>query len=199
MRRPVKPFVTEYKATNRRPGARGGGDDLFGHQAGEHAARETGAREESAYEAAMKAADALFSPAADRDSPKQSVLPANETMLADGSVPSGRILQAIEAARAEPDDAESEEAPRKRGRKPGSKNRPKPVTAAPAHEALALASNTSPDVHAAEVGSAEAATASVPARASVPYRPRSTDRFPWVRTKLKPGENWKRRLPKVCW
>ena len=25
------------------------------------------------------------------------------------------------------------------------------------------------------------------------------DRFAWVRTKLRPGEKWKRRLPKVAW
>ncbi|MBE7219944.1 MAG: hypothetical protein INR64_15855, partial [Caulobacteraceae bacterium] len=29
--------------------------------------------------------------------------------------------------------------------------------------------------------------------------PAAGDKYAWVRTKLKPGQQWKRRLPKVAW
>lgn len=222
MRRPVKPFVTEYKGTNRRPGGRGG-DDFFGasavHEAvqrpgsdngarpdarSDHARAENNrsenARSENAYEAALKAADALFAPppkSADIGGPGPEPQGKDGAEATDTSASGRRILRAIDEPPL-PGLAEAEEAEpvKRRGRKPGSKNKPKPVAAA----ALPLATTPEPDDEDLDdEDQLEVVEAPAAARPTVPYRPRTIDRFSWVRTRLKPGEQWKRRLPKVCW
>ena len=194
MRRPVKPFVTEYKAPNRRSSGRNG-EDLFSTAGnGEPASRrssDAGTHGENAYDAAMKAADAIFSPVVDRSrevedaSAPQRNEPSVEAADAPAPAPARRILRAMDEP-PPPEVIDSQEPTRRRGRKPGSKNKPKFVVA----EAEAKLTQRS---------ARKIATAPSPTFPSVPYRSRNSERFPWVRTKLKPGEQWKRRLPKVCW
>ena len=245
MRRPLKPFVTEYKGTNRRPKD---GAGVFGAEpdpaiaeaptrkttksaeprtASPKAATSTrrgeaqrstdtprynGAPAEDSYEAAMRAADALFSGAPPREaSPQVEAVHAHDVFSKQESMPqpgaetpsgSGRILRVLDEA---PDPAilamEAERTPKRRGRKPGSKNKPKSLpdghsfapTAAPPEPARAVAGSS--DHGDTPPGrSLPSAVVYFPAMPS-----RSGERFAWVRTKLKPGEAWKRRLPKVIW
>ena len=164
----------------------------------------------------MKAADALFAPTSAR-SPKPELIdagsPARDGAQAEAVEPSAsgrRILRALEEPpAAQPGEAEAD-LPRRRGRKPGSKNRPKPlvsVSADPSDDSIDgedLGEVDADEVEADGFDFVAAAPGSsgqglALSRATRPYRPRDTDRFSWVRTKLKPGEQWKRRLPKVCW
>lgn len=231
MRRPVKPFVTEYKGPNRRPGhpagpvARQGEEFSYATAANEAFSRSAvdapRHNPEDAYEAALRAADALFSPAAAKPAAPAAHNPHVGSLVADRADPpteaatsehagpgnGGRILRAIDEPPA-PDLAalEAEHAPKRRGRKPGSKNKLK----APVFEDDAPRSPTRPsasvpppvfrdeDFDAARPVAAAAPRTSTKASATT-YRARDDARFAWVRTKLKPGEEWKRRLPKVCW
>ena len=114
----------------------------------------------------------------------------------------GRILQAIDDTPVDPFAAlEAERAPKRRGRKPGSKNKPKlPIAAmAAANEKNdILLPAAFPDTKLRRARGHETKLPAVLA-ASSPDRPRVNERFAWVRTKLRPGEKWKRRLPKVAW
>ncbi len=175
MRRPVKPFVTEYKASNRRLGGRSGEDLFTVPGSGEPAPRrssDAAAHGENAYEAAMKAADAIFSPAADR-SREVADAPASArgeppVEGADAPAAAGRILRAIEEP-PPPEVAEFEEPPRRRGRKPGSKNKPKFVAAAPAAPRPAPFQQDSDSLELEEdEGEEVAALSPPPVRASVP-------------------------------
>ncbi len=203
MRRPVKPFVTEYKAPNRRSSGRNG-EDLFSTAGnGEPASRrssDAGTHGENAYEAAMKAADAIFSPVIDRSREVEdaSAPQRNEPSVeaADAPAPARRILRAMDEP-PPPEVIDFQEPPRRRGRKPGSKNKPKLVVAE-AEAPPDFVEQENDDLED-EDDVTEIATAPSPTFPSVPYRSRNSERFPWVRTKLKPGEQWKRRLPKVCW
>lgn len=177
MRRPVKPFVTEYKGSTRRPKEASEADQTFNIEAfparsngGRHdpdldtgpgdasagdprarptesrtrskasqrsdAGRLNAANGEDSYEAALRAADALFSPASPSQNGHQAkpdrsaaapVSPepdAGETSKAPPSG-SGRILRSLDEP-PPPSFADREEAlPKRRGRKPGSKNKPK--------------------------------------------------------------------------
>ncbi len=197
MRRPVKPFVTEYKGTNRRAGARAG-DDVFNAPPPQPAAPrgggEAGGRGGDAYEAAMKAADALFSPATlrGRDPDTQAQPDALEGTAGGG----GRILRAIDEPPPAVASPKAAATTRRRGRKPGSKNRPKAPMAEPVAAPAAIVAGT-PEPVDDDFGDDEVVHA--PAARSAGLRARQAKRFTWVRTKLKPGEQWKRRLPKVCW
>ena len=229
MRRPVKPFVTEYKGPNRRPGHPGAAaqrlqSEEFSYATAAHdafarpmpdAPRHT---PEDSYEAAMRAADALFAPtavkapapvarpprvesgdAADHEQPETEAEPAN---LAHGG---GRILRAIdERPMLDLDEPGAERVPMRRGRKPGSKNKPKaPVFVDDAPKTLPSARPTASaplGFHDADFETAGSAPVPAPrSGAATAYKTRDAERFAWVRTKLKPGEEWKRRLPKVCW
>lgn len=230
MRRPVKPFVTEYKGPNRRPGHPAGAvqrqsDEFFfatfpAEVSARPAADAARHNPEDAYEAALRAADALFSPTEKAPTAAESIARTDPTAedqpsLAgespDHAAPGhgGRILRAID----EPPvpglaELEAERAPKRRGRKPGSKNKPKapvflddaprvapprPAGEIPTFAFLDLDVDAPRSSPAATVARAQAA----PEGAT--YRARNDKRFSWVRTKLKPGEEWKRRLPKVCW
>lgn len=216
MRRPVRPFVTEYRGGTRRPAGQGQGPeiDLFKSELAKSDPGQSGSPPswtspiapsqpdypEDGYEAALRAADALF--AGNRTSGPQ---PAP-----DGEAPKpgsgGRVLRVLdEAPSPEMMRLEEEFAPKKRGRKPGSKNKPKiaaltaePVAAAlpPAtvQEARPLPALTS---LAAVLTEAAVAAARKPT-AAAPAGPRG-ERYAWVRTRLKPGQQWKKRLPKVAW
>ena len=213
MRRPVKPFVTEYRGGSRRANnASGQGPRLdlnrpesdradarpaepWGSALSTPPAGSFGGPQEDGYEAALRAADALFS------GRRQPAATADGSVTAEAASPhpsGGRILRAIdETPSPELTRLEAEHAPKRRGRKPGSKNKPKtpaqiaqptvavppPPSEAPRHSIMARA----------------AAIPSVAARiATPPVGPRPS-RYAWVRTKLKPGEQWKRRIPKVAW
>ena len=265
MRRPLKPFVTEYKPSTRRqlaaarhphptidaspPSARPGEGGRF----------DAASRPEDSYEAALRAADALFSP--QKDKPPQSPPQAGREMTdpdrPQDAVGRGRILRVID----EPppgltsemmSELERQRAPKRRGRKPGSKNRPKMDK-----PGSSFAAATSPRPRRRNAPSTlETSVPGVLAHADAPddvttghagpgrdrpghnrlghnrpgldervdgHRPgdapggpepvaqedagggvtaipsRERRRFSWVRTKLKPGQEWKRRLPKVCW
>lgn len=211
MRRPVRPFVTEYRGGSRRPSSPGQGLDVDIFKA-EPSPNVTGSwppqapsqpdLQEDGYDAALRAADALFAghrtapsvqPAADGDAPKP------------GSPTGGRVLRVLDEAPSpemlEMERLEAEHAPKKRGRKPGSKNKPKiaalemtpPPAIAPAAPAI-----EAPALPAATVAAALVARAIATApRRTEPAVP--GERFAWVRTRLKPGQQWKRRLPKVAW
>ena len=255
MRRPLKPFVTEYKATNRRPKD---GAGLFGAepeasmteaptrkpprgfetasakpaqptrrgeaQRGNESPRYNGGPSEDSYEAAMRAADALFSGAPSNPAPANPAhaspthaSPSHATPKThevfgelDGATQSavdpaptgpGRILRVLDE---EPDPAllamEAERTPKRRGRKPGSKNKPK---VAESHLAPALGA-TPERIYAFESRHDHSGvpTHRPPAAKIIFFPPvasRGGERFAWVRTKLRPGEAWKRRLPKVIW
>ena len=192
------------------------------------------------YEAAMRAADALFSPRV-KAGPADGSANGSTNDLANGSPrsagsgngqghadgapaatasePTGRVLRALD----EPEPAVepiAELAPKRRGRKPGSVNKPKtPETArrrlsrgsaaapaAPEADGTMLALDTIESVESV-ADAAAPETDAVEAAARPPHAPPAAqataklrrDRFSWVRTKLKPGEKWKRRLPKVAW
>lgn len=250
MRRPLKPFITEYKASNRRGHAPSGDAvvaerqpaaervftserDRFATKAFESPNR---AEPEDSYEAAMRAADALFAPrpaeqgqtaptapldvekvfapkpqtahpaSVEADAPKSERAPAPER--------GGRILPALnEPPLSQFAALEEAHAPKRRGRKPGSKNKPRPVAPqqlsfaddVPA-EVESVAAQARPDLAAPAVKRPRRTRAARPLEASEAYlearipAPVSRLRFSWLdRKKLKPGEFWKRRLPKVCW
>ena len=282
MRRPVKPFVTEYKGPNRRPTPAGGPGqrlsaedypflqaptDVFSRPGAEGMPRAP----EEPYGAARIAADALFSPAARESAPSIGVEPG-EGLDGDAAPGRGRILRVIdEPPAADVADLEADRTPKRRGRKPGSKNRSK--AHADAVDAGSIdfdglggdpeamdrlgggpgadlvgdrlhdgdAFDTPSDARAARGGVSRTDGASrTPTRARMPdalgaqaprhpgtddedaeddsealavaegptprktpaggdIASRNAERFAWVRTKLAPGERWKRRLPKVCW
>jgi hypothetical protein len=244
MRRPVKPFVTEYKGPNRRPpqqttvnsrrtledhGAAPSVNESFSRGGPDHPYAA-----DDSYEAAMRAADALFAPNGHKPEPESSLSEPSAAFDAaprdNGSgVPprGGRILRVLdEAPVVELADADEDRVPKRRGRKPGSKNKPKFGTDAPARGAgaaepfewtssfpVALTAKTAPAEPAYHANpprshhvAAPAETPAAPLRvalrvkaASSDYASRNETRFAWVRTKLAPGEQWKRRLPKVCW
>ena len=234
MRRPVKPFVTEYRGGSRRPSGQGSGPglDLFKSEPNHAVASQPSLSswappvpsapsepQEDSYEAALRAADALFSgkrtaPAAPAPAPvaKPAERPASSAPAGESAQPvpptSGRILRAIDeppsAEMLELQRLEAEHAPKKRGRKPGSKNKPKvaaivsepiddeeeavvppPPTAAPVVPVVTVA---------AALAARAIATAPRKVQAAAP-----NERYAWVRTRLKPGQQWKRRLPKVAW
>ena len=215
-------------------------------------------RTDDSYEAALRAADALFAPQKDRRSAEVDGQ-GTDTDGVRESAGRGRILRVLDEPSPEPtsgmmDEAERDHAPKRRGRKPGSKNRPKADKAASPDAVLPIDARTfdgqarhvpssvepsdrdrptiepvasfgagvaSGDTVAREpsdgghgdghrddggsiaedlaedtVGRADPAADRSP-RAGQPSRERR--RFSWVRTTLKPGQEWKRRLPKVCW
>lgn len=262
MRRPVKPFVTEYKGSARRgkdnrpeadvedskpaePARRAAGRGASGRAAGEgrgalpprglfHGGEE-GAPIDS-YEAAMRAADALFSPkdkvdhgepaSNGRASGRRGAAPAApdtqveasaeapaDTAEAKGAAeqksateqkspaePKGRVLRALDEPEPEIVDPLPELAPKRRGRKPGSLNKRKPEVTDGARRRLAeTVPEPSPEEDEEEPAEVAAAVVAPPRRAPAVPATRTRDRFPWVRTKLRPGEKWKRRLPKVAW
>ncbi len=263
MRRPLKPFVTEYKGSSRRQKEAGGPEQTFNTEArsigGKRSAsafdakpfeaplqdaksrptqsspradmRFNPASNEDSYEAALRAADALFAPMnntakplqpdwteaeqASRDISQSSRAPGD--FAENGKMPpsgSGRILRSLEEPQA-PSFAHLEEAlPKRRGRKPGSKNKPKtsvrddaPGTPMPTARPTEVARTFQYAISACEplAGAPSLASGARGAITALPPLPkrRATrpprERFAWVRTRLAPGERWKRRLPKVIW
>ena len=164
----------------------------------------------------MRAADALFSGASARSSQTSDQASSTQALSTDDvpaappveapSPTGGRILRAID----EPPDTtlaeiEAERAPKRRGRKPGSKNKPKVQAATPS-------SRPAPepvfDEDDETIPFGESPLAPRPGHSAPRLSPplafptlvsRGARRFAWVRTKLGPGEQWKRRLPKVIW
>ncbi|MDR3461131.1 MAG: hypothetical protein P4L76_02305 [Beijerinckiaceae bacterium] len=246
MRRPVKPFVTEYKGPSRRPPQQAAASlrRTYEDHAAAPSVNESFSRGgpdhahsiDDSYEAAMRAADALFAPNGHKP-PSDAAFSDNASTFDDApqdgasgiSPRGGRILRVLD----EPPvpalaELEEERAPKRRGRKPGSKNKPKAGIVAPSaaeHAGTAepfdwstsfpaaptpKVAPLSPAYHAS-AARGRAATPAVetpdaPQRAvrrvqavSSDYAARNETRFAWVRTKLAPGEQWKRRLPKVCW
>ena len=250
MRRPVKPFVTEYRGPNRRQAPQAGlslkGEDETTasparfldtpRQVDGHRFNAASQPSEDSYEAALRAADALFSGApAKSSSPTDDAaasgwahssasadtmphpfsdateqpFPSRPPSFSDERAPAptgGRILRAIDEEPS-PDLArlETETAPKRRGRKPGSKNKPKVALTVE----LAIVTFAPPE--AARPAPAPSRPSAPPAAMppAMPLHPQPTpaiaaskaraEPFAWVRTKLKPGEQWKRRLPKVAW
>ena len=223
MRRPLKPFVTEYKASNRRNPAAPGEQGLFETErpAPKPFDFMSKAEPEESYDAAMRAADALFSiPPADRTADEDEPLAdgAGETAHAPShsGKNGGRILRVLdEEPSPEYVALEAEHAPKRRGRKPGSKNKPKTVVAlsdlpendGPIWQAPSPMPAPVPMTPAMPAARRiPAIVASSPLANAMPANPsqempRTSKRFPWVRDKkLKPGEDWKRRrLPRICW
>ena len=257
MRRQVKPFVTEYRGTSRR------NKDLQTSAEQQHESQVPRSRSyaeaeklfqsetsDDSYEAALRAADALFDtssrkPEAARgtalpttpESKKVTPAPAhfaklpsempNEDLSADDGAAGGnlsevdavssprRILQAIEPPAEDRFAAlEAERAPKRRGRKPGSKNKPKlivgddwravpsapqrlptevvvvPLARAPVREhAPSLAMPEPEDI--VDLGYTDNDQA-------LPQPRNRNDKFGWKRAGLRPGERWKRRLPKAA-
>jgi hypothetical protein len=192
MRRPLKPFIKEYRTSGRRPPS--GSDspsqseqpsDLFGKLRPGAGAPDA----DDSYEAALRAADALFRQ--DEDPPAAASEPEAPGFAEDPPAPqSGRILRVIDEAPLQQfAELEALHAPKRRGRKPGSKNKPKPE-----HEVIASA----PIELALSAAAVAASPRPVPRVAQVKIG--RADRFSWVRDRLRPGEEWKRRrLPRICW
>lgn len=176
----------------------------------------------------MRAADALFAPqpskptiaaepeafsATDIDKvfSTPSSLPEADLGTADpgrtdAANGAGRILQAIEEPVADQlAELEIERTPKPRGRRPGSKNKPK---SGMADTGIAVAAAVPCVAEQAEVAQNDAPKTApvrpamvapmVVARPNLASRKRG-ERFGWVRTRLRPGEKWKRRLPKIAW
>jgi hypothetical protein len=259
MRRPVKPFVTEYKGNARRPASSAGlslklEDEAPSSPSRPAASRSEGSRTsegarhaenqrfngasqpEDSYEAALRAADALFSNAPARAAEEPSAVgglsdkrrldtnadgrqASSEAAVAPGGPTGGRILRVIDEAPPQVlVDLEIERTPKRRGRKPGSKNKPKLAPSfaeEPAVTRARLEASSAPTMSRAGTRklpavapAAEATPTSMAAAAQRPAAPQTQpaaaqrprlDPYAWVRTKLKPGERWKRRLPKVAW
>ena len=253
MRRPLKPFVTEYKPSTRRQLAPTRQPQSFATETAkpvEGGRFDNASRSDDSYEAVMRAADALFSPQKDRAQPSSEYV-GDDLAETNGSRDAGRgvgrILRAVDEPSRGPmsermDELEREHAPKRRGRKPGSKNKPKPdrpmvsglATVVTASDARSADSQSMPAssvdgtagsaaAHDQAVGSDDSehdrlfqeqdarepevrdqgdgprAVAGDAASHVMPLPSRARRRFSWVRTKLKPGQEWKRRLPKVCW
>lgn len=219
MRRPVKPFVTEYRGAGRRQSAAGGQvpkadfsslDQEPPSPEPRPAFRSVAEPSEDSYEAALRAADALFSAKSERPGAPAAVAAPEPDATSDAPEAhpaGGRILRVLD----EPPDPEmlrleAERAPKRRGRKPGSKNKPKPAAiesesspASLAHALPAMEAEVAPPASALPAR-VLAMPARLPAVLSSAARPPAAgDKYAWVRTKLKPGQQWKRRLPKVAW
>ena len=109
MRRPLKPFVTEYKPSSRRQSASGRsvqpaeGEAAFapkpnGSPRLEASDRDVNHRSEDSYEAALRAADALFSPARKAGTGDDRAPDGDEGVEHPRSAPAkgGRILRVID-------------------------------------------------------------------------------------------------------
>ena len=228
MRRQVKPFVTEYRASNRKTKETASPGHLPRDVVHDGAAREPlrSKQDETGSDrhgAALRAADALFSvrgtapgddmrtaKTADSRSAAEAVFapPAQDaasTQPSEHRLQERRILRAIDTPSLEASINEIGDAPlKRRGRKPGSKNKPKPMALG---EVDVLASSALSGSLADLPGASVAPASETERRAAFPVSQgtKPTDRrtrrepFAWVRRKLKPGEKWKRRLPKVAW
>lgn len=239
MRRPLKPFVTEYKGSSRRqkegsvstPRNEPDGDNPWATRVRPIEPSSFGqvSSADDSYEAAMRAADALFSGSQpQKAAPPPAPVPEEQPSFAEyaprvqvteerqvtqeqvaptpgGSERSGRILRVIDEPPLQPfAQLEAERAPKRRGRKPGSKNKPKPgLAVVPALAAddvrprAATPQSVPPTPYmrsAPSVPRVAVEDARSPASA-----PGSRTPFSWVRKRLGPGEQWKRRLPKVIW
>ncbi len=263
MRRQVRPFVTEYRGNVRRSKDLHSPVDL---QSDSPAPRSRSYAEaeklfssetpEDSYEAALRAADALFdasprsteptrSPMVASTSEPRRIMPASspfrmppdeatkdifagedagattEAIEGNAAVSPRRILQAIEPPTEDRFAAlEAEHAPKRRGRKPGSKNKPKIVvgddwgapqqasatvsalpTAASAtrvaeREPMSIFMEPEPDEIVDDVNGLNA----VDDDQAMPQPRGRNDKFGWKRgAGLRPGERWKRRLPKAAW
>ncbi len=169
---------------------------------GSGSARFASPPQEDGYEAALRAADALFSGARRPAEAEPGARPTSNDEGADetqGSHPAGgRVLRAMDEQ--PPEELlrlEAEFAPKRRGRKPGSKNKPKTLPVAAIEEPLAMPPAIASAPPALPVVARIAAVPAIPRVARAPV-PRG-DRYAWVRTKLKPGQAWKRRIPKIAW
>jgi hypothetical protein len=196
MRRPLKPFVTEYKTGRKAPGQL---DHAGAAEPAQDGLKVRPPRlepdQDESYEAALRAADALFRPPAEHG-PKNQCVEGERTEDAPSQTASplaqgGRILRVIDEEPLSPfAELEARHAPKRRGRKPGSKNKPKAagVPAVAVHELpiLPLALNGLKPL--------------APATGAMRPKVGRADRFWWVRDRLRPGEEWKRRrLPRICW
>ncbi len=134
----------------------------------------------------------------------------------DHSIAPRRILQAIEPQTEERFAAlEAERAPKRRGRKPGSKNKPKIVVsddwaspvARPMRASVPTIPTTAPAVRSPNFPrisifvepELDEILETVAAEQTLPQPRGRNDRFGWKRAGLRPGERWKRRLPKAAW
>lgn len=227
MRRPVKPFVTEYKSVPRRQTLPSGAHQPFLQENEPAPAKhadfvrlESNARPEDSYEAALRAADALFSgsrapgeASVTRPAPRAEEIVAELPGAPHALAPErgGRILRVIDEP---PPPAlvalEEARAPKRRGRKPGSKNKPKalPIERAavdvkpsvqPSVLALVGAANETPIVDTLLANVPAPPVWMTAATVNMSSRGRGNERFSWVRKTLGPGERWKRHMPKVCW
>ena len=263
MRRQVKPFVTEYRGSPRRSKDLHPSGDL--HQEVQAPRSRSFAKadklfhgdgQDDSYEAALRAADALFDAwpgiaepthdkgAASGSEPRTTLQPSQaasifrvpadesgrEVSLDDDAGMVGeqaerhsasaprRILQAIEPPSEDRFAAlEAERAPKRRGRKPGSKNKPKIVagddwTAAFEKPAMvtapALQARPSPVFdadafftkaeHVEIEDDATVAVGTVDEEQPMLRSRGRNEKFNWKRAGLRPGERWKRRLPKAA-
>jgi hypothetical protein len=173
---------------------------------------------DDSYDAAMRAADAFFSiPSSEDQADSRAARISDDAPLdpverapATPEKAGGRILRVLDEAPPQEYSAlEAEHAPKRRGRKPGSRNKPKrqdDATAAPP-DIERPSISTRPKTAPITVPS----VAALPPRLSVAATParaieeearavRDQRRFPWISDRLKPGEDWKRRrLPRICW
>ena len=200
MRQPQKPFSVETRQNGRRkprPQTMAPRDLFVGIDPG-------GSRTQS-YDAALRAADVLFSGAPAR----QFEPPALNTSVVDNGAtsaaprPQGRILRAIEEPTVEAPPPVLAP-PVRRGRPPGSKNKTprSPVARAQCEHQPLVETYTTADELVASLFSADDVVEPVIVKKAVPITLPSGGarlRFAWIDKDLGPGERWKRRLPRVCW
>ena len=264
MRRQVKPFVTEYRGSPRRSKDLHPSGDLQQEvQAPRSRFAEAekmfhGDGQDNSYEAALRAADALFDASPSKAEPAQHKGSVGDPELRTSSQTSSasqaasafrnpadditrevfteedfgeaseqadryaasaprRILQAIEPPAEDRFAAlEAERAPKRRGRKPGSKNKPKIVAgddwavpierpaavtvpalpAAPSRVIDAMSFFSEPDHD--KTGAPLVVVDAVDGEPPLPRLRSRTEKFNWKREGLRPGERWKRRLPKAA-
>lgn len=202
MRRPQRPFTVERKR-----GARAAAGDRP-QAAPELSDFEPPAPPPQPFDHARAAAEALFGGAAGaarRKAAEENPEPASAQELAQtgaalpGAAPGGgRILQSLLEPAGTTPEAELDPAPRRRGRKPGSRNKAKAPTEAPARARKASAplfdfeDESEPavlEMRAPDRAPGMAATPLAPARLAL-RRPGRVERGSLPRS-----ERWKARLP----
>lgn len=206
MRRTVRPFVKEFKTRSPKSPSRQTASPIAEERSetkplfldlGDLASR----HHDDGYEAALRAADAVFGKKIEAPAPVAAPVVAEEGL---SRPPVGRVLPSL--IETEPLPLDRHETP-KRGKKPGSprkEKKPAPPRVEKAEPAAPVrrsrpSRQTKPEQPSLPIERAPVKVAAEP-KAPVEWRRmRRSIQLRWVlRTELKAGEKWKRRLPEAA-